>query len=258
MTTFTIKQFSVLDTSTGKMSVSGRYAVSMVDTILSHRTIINGETEQIPVPGAPTTITVDSALYNKAHMCTGYIQLIKNFAKTLAGDAIFVPDRQIRICYLGGITSAKNSIIYGFAPSNSTPPANIVWNALMAVTTEQTKGDYWDITIPDETFLPNPYLAIILLNNAWSSRTIIADNVCSMSDALPNFCINPSHSATEAGVPHFIQSQGYNSFCGMLTRVIISAEDWYVANTDNDYNDVIISVASKLNSELQINDTHLS
>ena len=255
---FSIKNFTVLNTTTGVMPITGRYTSSQINNILSHTTLINGVTEQQTVPGMPTTISSSSSMYNKAHICTGYIKLIDSYLKNTSGDAIFVPDGILRICYLGGTTSAKNSVIYGFAPATSTAIANITWDVLIAVNTTQTLGDYWDIILPDRTFYPNLYLAIIVLNDSWSSRTIVSGTTCNITNTTPNFCIDSSKSVTDTNTAHFINLQGYNSNYGVLTRLVIGIEDWYSSLTDNDFNDILLAVSSKFYSELQINDTSSS
>ena len=115
-----------------------------------------------------------------------------------------------------------------------------------------------DINLPDQTLIPTVYLAIILLNGAWNSRTIVSGNTCNIINTLPNFCIDPSKSVSDTGTSHFIHSQGWCSHYGIMARVVIVAEDWYTTNTDNDYNDVLLSVSSRYISDLQINDTSTS
>lgn len=260
MTTLTIKNFTVLNTTTGKMPITGRISSNQLSNILSYNKILNQVTENVEVPGTPNEIS-SGGLSGISHMSSSYIKIITNFENNNANDVIFIPDNFIRIVYLGGNTMASNSLIYGFCSSNNTSIENITWNVIFAKTTSQTSGDYVDIPFPDMTYYPNGnfYIAFILLNGAWDNRTIVRDNICSITNTdTPNFCIKPSQSLYDVNESHFINIKGLNSVYGYYTRIAIGSEDWHMATTDRDYNDFSFSISSRFNSELNINENIIS
>src|SRR3989338_5132650 len=115
-----IKNFNVLNTSTGQMSISGRCTNSALNTILSYKTMIDDTVERQTISGTPTTINSSEALYGLAHMSTTFIQIVKTLGTNITSDSVFIPDGIIRLTYIGGTTSASNSLIYGFASSTTT------------------------------------------------------------------------------------------------------------------------------------------
>src|SRR3989338_9649 len=161
---FTINNFNV-NSNTGYINPTGTYTSTQINNILSHATLIDGETEQLAIPGTPFTISAGS-LYHKAHMCSSYIKITNEYCHHNE-DSVIVLDNFVRIAFIGGVTSAQLSLIYGFANSNTTPISDISWNVLIAHGNSQTKGDYWDIQMPESTYYPECYLAFILLNDAW-------------------------------------------------------------------------------------------
>ncbi len=195
---FTINNFTV-NKSSGYINPNGTYTEQQINDILSHATIINGEKESIEIPGTPYYISSGS-LYKKAHMCTSYIKIVNEYCQCVDCDCVIVLDKFIRISFIGGTTSAQLSLIYGFTNSKDTPISNISWNVLIAHGNAQTKGDYWDICLPDPTYYPELYIAFILLNNSWK-YCIKTDNYYTMKDTLPNFCIDPSKSITDSNHP---------------------------------------------------------
>lgn len=250
MTTLTIKNFTVLDTDTGQMPITGRLTITQLNNILSHSTIINGVTEQVAVPGMPVEIS-SGDLVGNAHLCSTYIKIINDYQIISSIDSVFINDNFIRITYLGGTTSASISLIYGFASSTTTAITDIIWNVVFAKNTTQIGGDYIDISFPDMTYYPNGnfYIAFILINGAWDNRTNIDND---------NYCIDSSKSLYDTNTAHFINSQGINVHSGILSRVSIASEDWKSAITDNDYNDLLFSVSSRFVSDSNINDTSIS
>ena len=255
-----IKNFTVLDTDSGKMPITGRLTSEQVTNILSQNTIINGVTERVAVPGTPDTISSGNLL-NNAHMCSSYIKICTNHEISSSIDSVFCPDNFIRITYLGGTTGASISLLYGFCTSTSTSIDNMTWNVVIAKNTSQTQGDYFDIAFPDMTYYPsdNFYISFILINAAWDERTIINGNICSITNVgYDNYCIKPSESQYDENISHFINSQGINSFDGIFTRLVIACEDWTMNITDKDYNDLLFCVSSRLISENNINDTSTS
>jgi hypothetical protein len=255
----TVKQFNVIDTSTGKVAISGRYTNAQINTIKSQYLLTNDTVERTTIAGTPDTINSSELLYGISHMSTSYIQIVRSFGTNVSNDCIFVPDGTIRISYIGGTTSASNSILYGFSPSTSTSLSSITFNVLVAKNTSQTIGDYWDIPIPDDTNYPNLYLVLVLVNSGWDSRTIVSGNTCSIPTTnIPNFCIDPSKSIYDENKSHFIILQCKNSVYGIPNRISIAIEDWLFGQTDNDYNDFLISISSACLGDAMVNDTSTS
>jgi hypothetical protein len=260
MTELTIKNFTVLDTDSGKMPITGRLTSTQVNNILSCSTILNGIVERTRVPGTPTEISSGS-LSGNAHMSTSYVKIINDFNINPSNDSVCCKDNFIRITYLGGTTSASNSLLYGFTSSITSELTSITWNVLIAKNTSQTLGDYFDVEFPDMTYYPpnNFYIVFILINAAWDSRTIVSGNICSITNTgYNNFCIDPSKSQTDVNKSNFICCQGVNSFDGICTRVVVACEDWIASETDYDYNDLIFFVGSRVISDAMINDTSTS
>lgn len=257
-----IKNFTVSDTTTGKMAQTGRYTNAQVDNILSHITYLNGVRNKRVVQGTPSTIS-SGDLYGNAHMSTSFIKIIHDFRRNTQNDCIYVPDGMIRLVYLGGSCAATNSLLYGFAPKLTTNISTITFNVVIAKNTSQTKGDYFDIALPDRMSYPNLHIVFILLCSAWTHRTIVSGNICSISASLMdntnlNFCIDPSKSIGDINQSHFIISQGLSTTFGIYTRIIIGIEDLPMSGTDRDYNDCMIAISSKTISESQLNDTTIS
>lgn len=259
-----IKYFNVLDTTTGKMSITGRITSNEINTILSYKTMINDTVEQKTIAGTPTTINSTELLYGLSHMSTTFIKIVKTFDTNITSDCVFITDGIMRITYLGGTTSASNSLLYGFASSNTTALSDIIFNVLIAKNTSQTNGDYFDIQLPDDTFYPQMYIVFVLINSAWNFRTIVSGNTCSIQSNVPNFCINPSVSNYDMLQSHFIVSQCINSVYGIATRMTITMEDWifnlvdsYTDLADRDYNDFIFSIGTRFINESMTNDTNI-
>jgi hypothetical protein len=254
MSQLTIKNFNVLDVETGKMQQSGRYTLSQVNNILSHITIINGETELLAVPGTPATIS-SGKLHGKAHISTSFIKIIHDFSQKLKGDCIFVPDFVLRLTYLGGITDGSNSLLYGFAPSLTTDISSIPFTVIFAKNTSQKIGDYFDINLFDTPQYPNLYIVFVVLNGAWKKRIIVSRNTCKITSShVLTYCMDPSKSIKDVGKSHFINIQGVNTTYGIPTRVTVGIEDYTLAQTDRDYNDLLFSISSKNISESHMND----
>lgn len=246
-----IKNFTVLNTSTGQMPISGRMTSSVLSTINSFNKITTGTTNDIQVPGTPSTISNSSALYGNAHMCSSYIKIIRQPYNITNVDVVYIPDGFIRISYITGFCSFENTILYGFANSTSTALSDITFNVAFASSTSQTYGDYVDISLPGTAQYPTLYLVIISLVNVWSSRTIVSGNTCSINsnNAKYMFCVDPSKSTTDVGTSHFIIIQGTNSIYNMFSHIVIAPEDNSLTNVvlpvDFDYNDCTIAVGSR-------------
>ncbi len=261
-----IKPFTVLNTTTGQVTISGRKTSSQINNIKSYKALIDDTVERQTIAGTPTTINSSELLYGISHMSTSFIKCVYDNMTNTTVDCIFVPDRIVRITYIGGTTSASNSLIYGFASSNNVLITSITFNVLIAKNTSQTIGDYWDIALPDSTFYPNLYIVIIMLNSAWDSRLIISGNTCSITNiGAPNYCINPSKSNYDVNESHFINIQCVNAIYGVPNRLSIAMEDWifnmvppYTDVADRDYNDFIISIGSAMLDDSYVNDTTIS
>lgn len=252
-----IKNFTVLNTTTGKMAISGRFNSTILNTILSFYTYNNNVTDEVAVPGTPSVIS-SGGLLNKAHMSTTYIKIIKTLSSTSTVDTIYIPDNYLRISYIGGLCMFDNTVLYGF--TNNLNTTDITWNVLFASTKTQTYGDYVDIELPNPSSYPTMYIAFILLVKVWETKTIVNGNVCSISstNAVYNYCIDPSKSYNDVNNSHFIVMQGKNIGMNMFSHLIIGCEDNIFNYSDRDYNDVILSLSSRFLSDTQLNDTSLN
>lgn len=257
MSGITIKNFKVLDTTTGKMQQSGRRKLSYLETILSSKTYLDNLVEKTAIPGTPSTISSGPFVGN-AHMSTKYIQIIRQNGN-LGIDNVIV-STLLRITKITGTSSAANMICYGWASSPSVLPTAITWNVLFADFNKQTQGDYVDIELPDSTFYPNLYLALILVNDAWKSRTVVDETlkICSVPGNLDYFCITPGYSNADVGQSHCMNIQGYNNPNGLQDRVGVAYEDWYIASTDRDYNDVVLTIQDAFLDSNNVNDSTIS
>lgn len=252
-----IKQFNVLNTTSGKMPITGRLTSSVLSTILSYNTIRTGTTENVTVPGTPVAIT-SGALFNNAHMSTSFIKIVRSTFVNSSIDTVYVPDGFIRISYLKGICDFKNTILYGFTPFPNETLNNITFNVAFASSLSQTEGDYVDVALPN---IPGDlYLVIILLVNVWSTRTIVSGNRCSIdsTNAKYNYCIKPSLSVNDMINSHFIVIQGKNTNQGIFSHIVLGIEDDIFAFSDKDYNDFQIGIGSRSILSAQVNDNSLS
>ncbi len=254
-----IKQFTVLNTTNGKMPINGRFSSSVLNTIKSYNKIAIGTIDEIAVPGTPATIS-SGALFGSSHMSTSYIKIIRNPSINPTIDSVYIPDGILRIGYISGICVFDNTLLYGFATSTTTPLTDITFNVAFARNLSQTYGDYVDIALPNSSLYPNLYLVIILLVNVWNSRTIVTGNICSIlsTNADYNYCINPSLSYNDTGNSHFIVIQGTNTQLGILSHIVLGIEDNIFMSSDRDYNDFSIFIGSRSITDSQINDTILS
>jgi len=256
--TLNIKYFNVLNSITGLMKITGRYTSSQVNNILTHNVAINNTIEQTEVNGAPTSIN-SGGLYNKAHFSSSYIEINRNIGNNTNTESVFISDAIMRLTYLGGTTSASNSLIYGFAPSSNTSITNITWVVIIAKNTSHTIGDYFDIELPNSTSYPKLYISFILLNTAFDNKINIVNDTYSITNInTPNFCIDPSKSLYDTNQSHFIILKGKNNMYGFNSHITICCEDWHMASTDKDYNDFIFSISSKYISDIFINDNSSS
>lgn len=254
----TIKNFKVLDTTTGKMAQSGRTQSSTLNIIKSQEAFYDNLVERTAIPGTPTAIT-GGGLQTIAHMGTTYLQINRSNEINNNIDGVFIPDA-IRFTKITGQTKAKLAIIYAFANSENVLPENLVYNVLFANTNEQSIGDFVDIPLPDTTFYPNLYLSLILINDAWTYRTVVdpTQKICSIPGDMDYFCINPSYSNKDVNQSHTVNIQGKNSEISIKSRVVYAFEDWYMNKTDRDYNDIVLSVSSVYIDSLNTNDSSLS
>lgn len=249
MSNLIIKNFTVLNTQTGQMAISGRsdnYSI-----IVSQNDVITKLINDVNVPGTPNTIT-GGVMYNIGHMGLTFIKITKDNITKSNSNVIFIPDNIMRITFLGGNTINTDSLIYGF--TNSLTNINITYNVIIANSNSQTIGDYFDIEFPDPTSYPELYVVFWLLNGAWNNRTNIQDNICNIStENSINFCINPSYSLQDINKSHFIFVNGINTVYGIPSRISIGVEDNLIGNT-NDYANFKFSISSRFYNELQTND----
>lgn len=257
MTNITIKNFKVTNLVTGKIQQTGRRKLNYLETILSSKTFINDLVERSAIPGTPASIT-GGDLVDKAHMSTKYIQILNEYGNNTL-DTIIIPTR-IRFTKVSGTSSAKNMLCYGWTSSLDTAVTDITWNVLFANFNEQTQGDYIDIDLPDRTGYPELFLALILINDAWSNKTIVNESlkICSVPGTLDYFCINPDNSKVDEGDSHCVIIPGYSDIYGVKNRISIAFEDWYMTETDKDYNDVVISIQDAFVDDNNVNEIIIS
>jgi hypothetical protein len=249
MSSLIIKNFTVLNTQTGQMAITGRSTDYSI--IVSQNDIITKLTNGVNVPGTPNTIS-GGVMYKIGHMGTTFIQITKENITNPKANVIFIPDNIMRITFLGGNTSNTDSLIYGF--TNSLTNLNITYNVIIANSNSQTIGDFFDIEFPDPTSYPTLYVVFWLLNGAWDNRTNIQDNICSITtNNSINFCVNPSYSLQDVNKSHFIFVNGINTVYGIPSRISIGVEDDLIGNT-NDYANFKFSISSRFFNEVQTND----
>ena len=255
--TITIKNFKVLDTTSGKMQQSGRKTSTQLTTITSQNKFISELVERQAIPGTPSTIS-SGPFVGSAHMASKYIKISREVGNNEI-DAVFIPTI-MRIIKLTGTSSAANMVCYAFANSLNQLPTALEWNVLFANFNQQEVGDYVDIPLPDSTFYPNLYLAIILINDAWVQRTIVdaSQKICSVPNNLDYYCINPAYSNADVNESHSVNIQAYNSRIGYQNRICLAYEDWTMSETDRDYNDIVISIVNRDFDDNEINDTSIS
>lgn len=256
----TIKNFKVQDTSlsSGNILQSGRRTTSYLDVILSSYTFRANLVERQAIPGTPTEIS-SGPFVGTAHLATSYIKIERNVGDTTQ-NAVVIPSSVIRLTKLAGTSSAKNMICYGWTSSASTAATSITWNVLFANANVQQVGDYLDISLPDQTYYPNLYLALILINDAWLQRTVVDETlkICSIPGNLDYFSLNPTYQNADVGQSHAIYISGYNSQIGVRSRICVAFEDWYMAQTDKDYNDVVLAIQDAYYDDNGVNDISIS
>ena len=111
MTALTIKNFTVLNTTTGQMPISGRYTSGQVSNILTQSTVTDNLTEQVAIAGTPSTINSGEGLFGKAHMGSICFELVSDHAVSGQTDVVYFPDDIVRITYVGGTTGASVSLL---------------------------------------------------------------------------------------------------------------------------------------------------
>lgn len=252
-----VKNFIVLNTTSGQMSTSGRYTNSQVTNILTQALVINDLITGTNVPGTPTAITGGS-LYGKGHMNSTYIKIVTDYSINPTYDSVFIADEFIRFVYLGGSTSSSDTLLYSFATSTTTSSSGLTFNVVFAKSTSQTVGDYFDIQLPDTTAYPILYLVLVVLNGAWDTRTIVSGNTCSINysgGSILNYNITPSESISDVGKSHYILVSGTNTVYGYVGRISFGVEDALISGT-NDYAELKFSISDRMISDVQTNDTN--
>ena len=255
----TIKQFTVLNTTTGKMQPSGRYTSAQYSPVLSHKTMLEGTIEKQAIVGMPTEIDISEAIYGKSHLCTKYIEITDDINSNTLTDAVFVPDNYIRIALIGGTTGGNVSVLYAFTDASNNINSTISWNVLMAKTNAQTVGDYFDIVLPQKYLYKKLHLALMIVNRAWDFRTIVSGKKCTMytTPSLFQFSLLSSQNTPDADQAHHIICQGKNTNTSIYTRVVVCSDDWNMKWSDKDYHDVILSVSSRVMGASQMYETHV-
>ena len=248
--------FNVTNTTSGNIQQTGRKTSSELTNILSQSAIINDLVSGTTVPGTPYQIT-GGPLYGIGQMGIQYISLIKTYQQNFSLNSLYVPDEFVRLTFLGGTTSSTDAIIYAFANSTSQTFSSLTFNMAIANTNSQVTGDYFDIQLPDPTAYPNIYLVLALINGAWTTRTIVSGNQCSIqigAVGTATYCINPAQSLQDVGLAHFILVNGYNSVFGLNSNIAIGIEDDPIASSNRDYANVKLAVSSRTINDSLTND----
>jgi hypothetical protein len=250
-----ISYFTVVNTTTGQMQQTGRKTNAEMVNIISQNYVISGLVPGITVPGTPQTIS-GGPLYQIGDMSKQYIKIVKEFQLISQINSLFVQDNIIRFTFLGGTTTSSDSILYGFTSSPSQPISGVQFNVLIANTNSQTVGDYFDIDITNTTTYSTVYLIVCILNGAWTNRTIISGDQCSISSTDGNlFCMNPSQSLQDISLSHFIIVNGVNSVYGINSNLVMGIEDDLISSSNRDYANVKLGITGKFMNDGLINDT---
>jgi hypothetical protein len=254
-----IKNFKVLDTSTGKMAQNGRRSLGHLETMVASKTFLDNLQEKRLVYGTPKTIKKGN-LVTTAHMSTQYIKINRGEQHGTNDNDVLNVMTRLRLTKLTGTSDATNMLCYAWANSLSTASTNLSWNVAFANFNEQTQGDYLDIDLPNNTSYPNLYLALLIINGAWDTKTIENQElkICSIpGNNLVYFSITPSQSSSDTNYSHCIVIKAYNSRIGLQNRVCLAFEDWHMNFSDRDYNDVVISLQDACLDDNNINDTSI-
>lgn len=254
--TLTINNFTPTNTVTGNMAQAGRTSNTDLQIILTQCIIMNNLVSTTNVPGTPGTIS-NGPLYNIAHMCSSFINVTLLYAVESTIDTIFISDNFIRLTFLGGTTSNTDSLLYAFAPNLNTDITTLTFNVIIANSNMQIVGDYFDIQLPDSIYYPDLYIVFCVLNGAWTNRTIISGNICSITslNAL-TYCIDNTKNLSDGTNSHFILVNGINTVYATFSRISIGCNDAIIGST-NDYNSLKFSICSKVYDESRVNDTNI-
>lgn len=239
------------------MAPSGRKSTAHRESLVAQNKMRTTLDEAIAIPGTPDAIS-SGGFVGSGHMSSKYITLVRGTGNS-GTDEVWVP-MKLRITLIGRETSAKDMILYAFSTLPTTTPANLTWRVLFADAMQQTVGDYFDIDLPDSTFYPHTYLALLLVNGAWDGRTIedASKKICSVSGTQSYYCLNQSYSNSDVGDAHAVCIQGYSTQSGTQTCMCIGFEDWAMSTTDKDYNDVVLAICDYFTDDAHTNDTTLS
>lgn len=255
MTSISVADYKVIDTSSGRMAQSGGNTLAF----LSNNSVLSDLYEERTIFGTPVIIS-RTPLNTYAHLTNGYIKIVRDLISPLSyQDQLFVPDR-LRIKLIGGTCGQLNSILYAWSSSPSVSPASLRWNVLFANTKAQPLNTFIDIDLPDNTFYPSLYLALILVDGGFSASTSIdpSQGRFSFPTNLPYYCLNPAFNIINPNERHMISSQGKNVNNALYTRIVIAFEDMPFLQSDRDYNDIVLSLSSVFLDETHTNDTNIS
>jgi hypothetical protein len=261
----TIKNFKVLNTTSGLMNIDGRKTTEQLNSISSQYTLKNNLTNLSYVEGTPNAIN-KAILTDYSHFSSSFLKIDYKGEDSNSLDKIDI-FQKLRIIFYFGESTSNNMICYAWAHSTTQTLSELEFNVLFANCNAQQKGDYKDIDLPDMIYYPNLYLVLILVNNIWNQRIIedVTNKICSVDVSNHDyFCIDPSKSvtsnneATDNNTNHCIVIKGNNSIENKNIRYCIAFEDWYDEITDWDYHDVGLIVTDQLNDENQVIDNILS
>lgn len=250
-----IKKFKVLNTTSGKMNISGRHQQSYINNIKSHQLYFNNITEGVSLTNMPNSLP--PGLNGLSHFGKN-IEIIRDI-NNINNNSIYIPDR-LRISYISGITDGKDSILFAWSNVENINYTELNWEVLFANCNAQQHGDYWDIDLPDMTFYPKLYLHIILLLNGWNNKVDLGNNTYNFNSKINKriYHNNFNYSYIDKNICHSINIQGVNTLENINNRMLIGFEDWNLPNSDLDYNDIILSISSIHFDENKLNDNNFN
>jgi hypothetical protein len=226
---------------------------------LSNDSVLSDLFETRTIFGTPLIIN-RAPLNSYAHMTNGYVKIVRDLIAPIPGqDQLFVPDR-LRIKVIGGVCVQANSILYAWAASPTASPFTLRWQMLFANAKVQPLNTFIDIDLPDNTYYPSLYLALILIDGGFAASTEVdpSQDEYQCPGNLPFYCLNPSFNIINPNERHMISSQGRSQYNGLYTRVVIAFEDMPFMRSDRDYNDVVLSLSSVFLDETHTNDSAIS
>jgi hypothetical protein len=192
----------------------------------------------------------DASLNEHAHLSRSYIKVIREYTQDISSaDEVFIPDGIMRLTFLSANATTNSSLLYAFSAFPGTTIDNLQWNVVIANTTAQTAGDYFDIQLPDATYYPSLYVCFLIVKDAWTLREIVdaGQNICKISNISRfHYCIHPQKCYYDKNRSHYVLCNGIDTTTGIKTRITFGVEDdRHGFYCDSDCNDLIFSLSSR-------------